>query len=210
MREILLSLVKTIVAVVGKLGYPGIIFMMFLESSFFPFPSEVVIPPAGYLASSGRLNLFLVIACGIAGSLLGALFNYWLAVRLGRPAILRLGRCFGLTEAGFTRVEKFFLHHGSFSTFIGRLVPGVRQYISFPAGLARMPLAPFILYTGLGAGIWIVILALIGYLVGNNQELVQRYSHQAFIYLLPLLVLATAIYCWRHWRQQKDKKKAGR
>ncbi len=209
MREILLSLVQTIVVVVGRLGYPGIIIMMFLESSFFPFPSEVVIPPAGYLASRGQMNLFLVVVCGVTGSIFGALFNYWLAAKMGRPAILRLGRWVGLTESGFARVEDFFHHHGGISTFIGRLIPGVRQYISFPAGLARMPLLPFIICTGLGAAIWIVILALIGYLVGNNQELIRHYSHQAFLWLLPLLILGTALYCLRHRRRQKNKKKRG-
>jgi len=156
MHKILTSVVTAIIAVVGKLGYSGIVIMMFLESSFFPFPSEVVIPPAGYLSSLGRMNIYLVVATGILGSILGALFNYWLAVKFGRPAILKFGRYFGLNETKFNRVEQLFRHHGNFSTFVGRLIPGVRQYISFPAGLARMPVTPFVLYTGLGAGIWIV------------------------------------------------------
>ncbi|HDS15034.1 MAG TPA: DedA family protein [Proteobacteria bacterium] len=188
------KLIATIVAIVGKLGYSGIVFMMFLESSFFPFPSEVVIPPAGYLSQQGEMNIFLVIAAGILGSVLGALFNYWLALRLGRPVLLRYGRYFGLTPAAFARVESYFNEHGIFGTFIGRLIPGIRQYISFPAGIARLPLLPFILATALGAGIWVVILAVIGYLVGNNQELIRHYSHQAFSILAPLLLLSCVIY----------------
>lgn len=203
MKQYLYQFVAVIVAVVGKLGYAGIIFMMFLESSFFPFPSEVVIPPAGYLASRGEMHFGLVIAAGITGSILGALFNYWLAVVLGRPAILRYGRFVGLTPPRFARVERYFTDHGHISTFIGRLLPGIRQYISFPAGLTRMKLLPFVVFTGLGAGIWVVILAVIGYYVGNNEELIRRYAHQAFYFLIPFLLVVTAIYIHRHRRQRQ-------
>ena len=202
MTELLSKIVTTIVAIVGKLGYGGIIFMMFLESSFFPFPSEVVIPPAGYLAQRGEMNFFWVVIAGIIGSVLGALFNYWLALKIGRPALIRYGRFFGLTPTVFDRVEKFFYNHGIFGTFIGRLLPGIRQYISFPAGLARLPLVPFILTTALGAGIWVLILAVIGYLVGNNQELITSYAHRAFYWLIPLLLLACLLYI------RKQSKKA--
>ena len=195
-----------IVTIVGKLGYIGIIIMMFLESSFFPFPSEVVIPPAGYLSSIGKMNIYLVIATGILGSILGALFNYWLALKFGRPAIIRFGIYFGMSESKFSRVEQLFCNHGKFSTFIGRLIPGVRQYISFPAGLVQMPLSPFIIYTGLGAGIWIIILAIIGYLVGNNQELIKQYSHQLLYYLLPAIVFVSCFYIWYQRKKRNIKK----
>jgi len=195
-----------IVTIVGKLGYIGIIIMMFLESSFFPFPSEVVIPPAGYLSSIGKMNIYLVIATGILGSILGALFNYWLALKFGRPAIIRFGIYFGMSESKFSRVEQLFCNHGKFSTFIGRLIPGVRQYISFPAGLVQMPLSPFIIYTGLGAGIWIIMLAIIGYLVGNNQELIKQYSHQLLYYLLPTLVFVSCFYIWYQRKKRNIKK----
>jgi membrane protein DedA with SNARE-associated domain len=204
-KELFFKLVAAIVAIVGKLGYGGIIVMMFLESSSFPFPSEIVIPPAAYLAERGEMNLFLVIGCGIAGSLLGALFNYWLALKLGRPALLRYGRIFGLTPEKFDRSETFLRRHGVFGTFIGRLIPVVRQYISFPAGLARMPLLPFLLATGLGAGIWVLILAAIGWLVGNNRELIMRYSHRTFYLLLPLIVAACIIYIWRQKKNSSRK-----
>jgi membrane protein DedA with SNARE-associated domain len=204
-KELFFKLVAAIVAIVGKLGYGGIIVMMFLESSFFPFPSEIVIPPAAYLAERGEMNLFLVIGCGIAGSLLGALFNYWLALKLGRPALLRYGRIFGLTPEKFDRSETFLRRHGVFGTFIGRLIPVVRQYISFPAGLARMPLLPFLLATGLGAGIWVLILAAIGWLVGNNRELIMRYSHRTFYLLLPLIVAACIIYICRQKKNSSRK-----
>ncbi len=194
MPKLFAQLATTLVAIVGQLGYPGIIVLMFLESSFFPFPSEVVIPPAAYLAQQGRMNLGAVIICGIVGSILGALCNYWLALKLGRPALLSFGRYFCLTPEKYIRSEAFLRRHGVFGTFIGRLLPIIRQYISFPAGLARMPLPPFILATGLGAGIWVAILAAIGWLVGDNRELITRYSHRTFFILLPLLLLALLLY----------------
>lgn len=181
------QIITWIVDTVSLWGYPGIIVLMFLESSFFPFPSEVVIPPAGYLASQGEMSLGLVITSGIVGSVAGACFNYWLAVKWGRPLFERYGRYVLLTPAALERSELFFNRHGHISTFVGRLLPGIRQYISLPAGLARMSLPLFIIFTALGAGIWVVILALSGYLIGNNQELIGQYLHQ--------IMIAIAIFC---------------
>ncbi len=201
------SIVTWIVNAVSALGYWGIIAMMFLESSFFPFPSEVVIPPAGYLASQGRMSFPWVIACGIIGSLLGALFNYYLALWLGRPLVLKIARPFGLTEEKFARAEEMFRTHGEISTFVCRLLPVIRQYISFPAGLARMNLFRFLLFTGLGAGIWVTILAYIGYLVGNNKELIQAYSHKSLTYILIAVIILTVLYIVWHkkWRKKATK-----
>jgi len=205
--SILGSIVTWIVSAVSALGYWGIIAMMFLESSFFPFPSEVVIPPAGYLASQGRMSFPWVIACGIIGSLLGALFNYYLALWLGRPLVLKIARPFGLTEEKFARAEEMFRTHGEISTFVCRLLPVIRQYISFPAGLARMNLFRFLLFTGLGAGIWVTILAYIGYLVGNNKELIQAYSHKSLTYILIAVIILTVLYIVWHkkWRKKATK-----
>lgn len=204
MKKYLEAIVMIIVGVVGKLGYWGIVAMMFLESSFFPFPSEVVIPPGGYLASKGEMNLFLVIFFGIVGSLLGAWFNYWLAVKLGRPLLLKYGRYVGLTEEKYTKVEHYFVEHGEIGTFVGRLIPGLRQYISFPAGLARMNIMRFSLFTGLGAGLWVVILAYIGYFVGNNPDMVKTYSHQSTIYLIGFLFVLIGGYVWYYKRKKKN------
>lgn len=167
------ELIDWIVKTVGDLGYAGIFFMMFLESSFFPFPSEVVMIPAGYLAFKGEMNLALAILMGILGSLTGALFNYWLALKLGRPFILRYGKYVLFKESSLQRMEDFFSRHGHISTFTGRLIPAVRQYISLPAGLARMNLAVFSFYTSLGAGIWVTILAVLGYTLGHNEAAIR-------------------------------------
>lgn len=202
------QIVIWIVDTVSLWGYPGIIVLMFLESSFFPFPSEVVIPPAGYLASQGEMSLSLVIAAGITGSLLGACFNYWLAVKWGRPLFERYGRYVLLTPAALEKSEKFFARHGHISTFVGRLLPGIRQYISLPAGLARMNLPLFITFTTLGAGIWVVILALAGYLIGNNQELIGQYLHQIMIgiaFLCLVLIVGYVFFSKKRLKRQTNK-----
>ncbi|TXE83589.1 DedA family protein [Campylobacter peloridis] len=162
-------------------GYWGIIFLMFVESSFFPFPSEVVMIPAGYLAHQNELNFWLCLFCGTFGALLGALLNYYLCYFLGRNIVLKICKYFGINEAKFTKFEEFFNRHGEISTFSGRLIPGLRQYISLPAGLARMNLKKFIFYTSLGAGIWCLILLILGYILGKNEDLIKEYLHLVII-----------------------------
>lgn len=190
MEEIILWLVDKI----GQLGYAGILCLMFLESTFVPIPSEVVIPPAGYLVAKGDMNMVMVIVCGITGSILGALFNYVLAVWLGRPILLKYGRYILFPPERFERVNSFFLSHGEISTFTGRLIPGLRHFISFPAGLAHMKLARFCLYTALGSALWVTILAYIGKLVGDNLELVRQYSQQALMAVLAVMAVVFIIY----------------
>ena len=175
--HIISALTAWLVDTIGRMGYTGIISLMFLESSFFPFPSEVVMPPAGYLAWKGEMSLSLVLISGIAGSLLGALFNYWIAVKFGRPFLLRWGKYFFVSPESIDKADKFFLKHGHVSTLVGRLLPVIRQYISLPAGIARMPLKVFTLYTAIGAGAWVIVLTFAGYLLGEHQELLKEYLH---------------------------------
>nr|WP_112051369.1 DedA family protein [Helicobacter sp. 15-1451] len=144
--------------------------MMFLESSFVPFPSEIAMIPAGYLAFKGEMNLFLVIISGILGSLAGSLLNYYLALYVGREILLKYGRFVGFKEETMVKMERFFEVYGPISTFSGRLIPVVRQYISLPAGAGKMNLASFCLYTSLGAGIWVSILAIFGYYIGGITD----------------------------------------
>ncbi len=188
------EIVNFILNLVGNMGYIGIFIMMFLESTFFPFPSEVAMIPAGYLASQGEMNLYLSILIGVLGSLIGALFNYYLAKIYGRRAVLKFGKYFFFNEEKLNKMERFFYKHGSFSTFTSRLIPGVRQFISLPAGLSKMPITPFILYTTMGAGIWVIILTLLGYLIGENQELINNYLHQIVTVTLTIICIATIIY----------------
>ena len=190
------TLIDWIVQTVGSLGYVGIFCMMFLESSFFPFPSEVVMIPAGYLASKGEMNLWIAIVMGVLGSVAGALFNYYLAVKLGRRLLLKYGHYVFFTNETLEKVEDFFQKHGSFSTLSGRLIPVVRQYVSLPAGLARMDLWLFCLYTAIGAGIWDTILALLGYYFGQNEALLNENLHLVTLGVITLIVVATVIYIW--------------
>ncbi|WP_425597241.1 DedA family protein [Synergistes jonesii] len=187
------------------MGYAGIAGLMFLESSFFPFPSEVVVPPAGYLAWKGEMNLFLVIASGIAGSVLGGLFNYWVAVRWGRPLFEKYGKYFFVTEESLKKAEKFFARHGHISTFTGRLLPVIRQYISLPAGLAGMPLPQFTFYTALGSGVWVVILALVGYFFGSSGEQIHSEMKKASMSLIVGCAALIAGYVVIYKRRQRKK-----
>ena len=194
------EIVNLIVNTVESLGYAGIFIMMFLESSFFPFPSEVAMIPAGLLAAQGKMSLALAIMIGIVGSLSGALFNYFLAVKFGRGFLVKYGKYFFISEETIAKTEIFFKKHGAISTFTGRLIPAVRQYISFPAGLARMDLKIFSFYTILGAGTWVTILALIGYFVGANEELAKAYTKEITIGVLAFLAI---LIFWYVRRQKK-------
>jgi membrane protein DedA with SNARE-associated domain len=188
------QLIEWLVEGVGALGYPGVVALMFLESSFFPFPSEVVIPPAGYLASRGQMNLLAVIVCGVIGSMLGALFNYYIAVKWGRKFFDRFGKYFFVSPEALDRAEAFFAKHGHISTFTARLLPVIRQYVSLPAGLARMDMFKFCLYTALGSGIWVVTLAFVGYWVGAGGDDVQAVLHRVTVVLVICCVLLVALY----------------
>ncbi len=190
------EIVNWVVNMVGSLGYIGIFVMMFLESSFFPFPSEVVMVPAGYLASKGEMSLSLAVIAGIVGSLSGAIFNYYLAKNFGRAFLLKYGKYLFLKEDSLDKLERFFKNHGEVSTFSGRLIPGVRQYISLPAGMAKMNLAKFSLYTSLGAGIWVVILTLLGYYIGENEAIIKEYLKYITIAAVTFVALVIAIYIW--------------
>lgn len=191
------ALIQWLLDTIGAMGYPGILVLMAMESSIIPVPSELVMPPAGYLAFQGKMNLAMAILCGTVGSLLGAYANYFASHYLGRPLIMKYGRYVLIPPDKFERVEQFFLKHGEISTFIGRLLPVVRHLISIPAGLSGMNHFKFSLYTLLGAGIWCTILTLIGYVIGENQALIMQYSHKALFWVVLFCASLTAVYIWR-------------
>jgi membrane protein DedA with SNARE-associated domain len=176
----------------ANLNYFTIALLMAIESTFLPLPSEVVIPFAAYKAGQGDLNVFLVIFSGTLGALCGSLINYTLAYYLGRPLVYkfagsRLGRVFLLSKEKIVHAEDYFIRNGKTSTFIGRLVPGVRHLISIPAGLAKMNLRDFMLFTFVGAGIWNIILAIIGYYLYEIRE-------QIFPYVGHILLVLGAVF----------------
>ncbi|HLO26603.1 MAG TPA: DedA family protein [Geobacteraceae bacterium] len=197
------TLIDWLLTTIGAMGYPGIFLLMAMESSVIPIPSELVMPPAGYLAHQGEMNLWAAILCGTVGSLVGAYANYFAAHYLGRPLVLKYGKYVWITEEKFAKVERFFHSHGEISTFIGRLLPVVRHLISLPAGLAGMHHWKFSLYTLLGAGIWVTVLTWIGWFIGKEQALIMKYSHQAVIGVVVFSAVLIAIYVWRHKRKSR-------
>jgi membrane protein DedA with SNARE-associated domain len=188
------EMAQTIVDLIFDWGYLGIFLLMAIESSFIPFPSEIVLIPAGYLASSGQMNIFAIMGSALGGSLVGAFINYYLALLLGRKMLKKYGKYFFIKESAVDKMDAYFAKHGHISTFIGRLIPGIRQLISIPAGLARMDLATFSIFTTLGAGIWAFILVMLGYFIGENQELIDTYLKQITVAVVGILVVLGFVY----------------
>lgn len=177
-----------------NINYLTVFLLMAVEGSFIPFPSEVVIPPAAWKAAQGELNIFLVVITGTLGALAGSLINYYLSYYLGRKLVYafadtKIAHLLLITPEKIEKAEQYFVNHGKSSTFIGRLVPGVRQLISIPAGLAKMPMKDFLIYTILGAGIWNAILAALGYFLYSQQELLSLYYHELSYAMLGLGVI---------------------
>ncbi len=186
----------------NNMSYLSITLLMTIESSFIPFPSEVVIPPAAYVAGKEDstlhvtdnyiLNVLLIVLFGTIGALLGAIINYLLAMWLGRPIIYafadsKVGHLCLLSSEKVKKAEDYFNDHGKVSTFVGRLIPGIRQLISIPAGLSKMNFGQFLLYTFLGASIWNIVLALLGYIAHGQMDLIHKYSHELSIAIMALL-----------------------
>jgi dedA family protein len=190
------NIVNFLVQIVGDWGYWGIFCLMALESSFFPFPSEIVMIPAGYLVQKGQMNALLAFFSGVSGSLAGALFNYYLCYFFGRNFVSKFGKFVGINDEKMAKFESFFNKYGEISTFNGRLIPGVRQYISLPAGLAKMNIIKFSEFSALGAGIWVAILIGVGYLLGDNEALIKEYLHIITIALIIFVLLLTLVYLW--------------
>ena len=216
MTELLIEYVQ-LGAELGRTWGPLIVLvLMAVESSFIPFPSEVVMIPAGFKAARGEYlpadpvaGLAVAVVAGILGSLIGAFVNYGLSLKLGRPFLYRYGRYFFLSPASLERAEELFRRHGEITTFVCRLIPAIRQLISIPAGLSRMRFGRFALFTGLGAGIWVIILSLVGFALGKGtremsyEELV--HAGEAMIranlgWIFGGLLLIIVVYIWVHRR----------
>lgn len=209
------EMITKLVELIGHWGYGGVFVLMTLESTFVPVPSELVIPPAAYLSAlpdhPHHMNLFAVILMGTLGSIAGASFNYVLAQWVGRPFIMKYGKFILLPPHKFEKMEKFFIKHGEFGTFTGRLILGVRHFISFPAGLAKMHFGKFVFYTGVGSAIWCTVLAVIGYGIGRasrnmtpeqlNELFTKQGKMAAYIAAAVCFVLIAGYVAW-----QKRKK----
>jgi membrane protein DedA with SNARE-associated domain len=199
------------------LNYWTITLLMTIESSFIPFPSEIVVPPAAYhAASTGEMNLFLIILSATVGACLGALINYFLALWIGKPLVYKfadskIGHLCLLDGSKVQKAEEYFNQHGAISTFVGRLIPAIRQLISIPAGLAKMSLHKFIGFTALGAGIWNVVLALLGYYLERvvpEEELIStvtEYSHEIGYTIAAVVFAALAFIIIRNIIRKRKK-----
>ncbi len=203
------------------LNYVTVTMLMALESSFIPFPSEVVVPPAAYQAcnpdnatlyvtDSPFINITLIVLVATLGALIGAFINYYLSRFLGRPIVYwfadsKLGHFLLLDSEKVKKAEDYFIEHGNSSTFIGRLVPGIRQLISIPAGLAKMNIGAFTLYTILGSGSWNIILAILGYVAHGKQDLINQYSHELSYVLLALGVLFIVYLLYSGLKKKRKK-----
>lgn len=195
-----------------NMNYVTITTLMTIESSFIPFPSEVVIPPAAYVACNEEndMNIILIVIFGTLGSLIGALINYFLSKWLGRPIIYsfadsKFGHLCLLSGEKVKRAEDYFNEHGNISTFIGRLIPAIRQLISIPAGLAKMKLPNFIGFTLLGAGIWNVVLASLGYFAHGQQDMIDKYSHEIGYVIAGIVFAVIAFYVIRYFIRKRKK-----
>jgi membrane protein DedA with SNARE-associated domain len=171
--------------------YWTIFLLMAIESTFLPFPSELVIPPAAFKAASGDMNIFLIILAGSMGAIAGSLFNYYLAKLLGRRLLLKfvnthLAHLMMIDQSAIEKTEKYFIDHGKTSTLIGRLIPGIRHLISIPAGLANMKIRDFILYTAIGATAWNIILALLGYFFYSQQGVFEKYYKEMIVVIVAI------------------------
>lgn len=204
LNDTLLALFEVLIEALKSLSYAGIFFLMALESSIIPVPSEAVLIPAGVLIARGEMSLFLTLLAAVAGGLVGALASYYLALTLGRKAltafIRRYGRFILLDEQSILRTEQYFVQHGEITIFIARLLPIVRHLISLPAGFGRMPLGKFCFYTSLGAALWAIVLLALGFYVGENLELVHQHLTTITMGAIALSALMLLLYLW--WKKR--------
>ena len=204
----------------AHMNYASITALMAVESSFIPFPSEVVIPPAAFVANQPdsvlyatdvyAINVLIIVLFGTLGAMIGALINYYLSRWLGRPIIYKfadskLGHLLLLSGVKIERAEVYFREHGNVSTFVGRFIPGIRQLISIPAGLSKMKMLPFLFYTFLGAFIWNCVLALLGYVAAGNIDLIKEYSHELSVAILIIVVLVIVFFVAKHFISSAKK-----
>lgn len=188
------QIVDFLVSTIGASGYLGIFVLMAIESSVIPLPSEIVMIPAGFLVSQGKMGFFWVVVAGTFGSILGSLVNYALAQTLGRKFIYGILRYFFISEEFMQKVERYFAKHGHITVFLSRFLPGVRHVISIPAGLAKMDMKKFLFYTGAGAAAWCSVLAYLGYALGQDQELIRTYLRNTTVAVFAFAAVIVMIY----------------
>jgi membrane protein DedA with SNARE-associated domain len=210
-EKILAALAQFIIGVISASGYFGVALLMAIESACIPLPSEVIMPFAGYLVHTGRLNLFLVATAGAIGCNLGSAVAYWIGAWGGRPLVERFGRFVLMSRHDLDRVTHYFEKYGSITVFVARLLPVVRTFIALPAGIAKMPQLRFHIYTFLGSWPWCFVLAYVGEKLGASWESDPRFKeafHRFHLVVLVLLVVGFAWFVWSHWRNRSREEAA--
>ncbi|HET8535078.1 MAG TPA: DedA family protein [Sphingomicrobium sp.] len=201
-----------IIAVISAGGYLGVVLLMAIESACIPLPSEIVMPFAGYLVSTGQFNLIAAATAGAIGCNLGSTIAYYVAVYGGRPVIERWGRYVLIRTSDLDRAERLFDRYGSAMVFVGRLLPVIRTFIAFPAGLARMRMLPFQIYTFVGSWIWCFALAYAGFILGdrwNSDPQFRRIYHALDIVVVIAILAGLGWFLWSHWPRRKEPKNGG-
>lgn len=203
MGQLIGMLAGFVIATISRLGYGGIVLLMGIESACIPMPSEIIMPFSGYLVFKGSLVLWLVALAGAVGCLVGSWFAYAVGAWGGRPLVERYGKYVLISRRDLDRVERWFACHGDITIFVGRLLPVIRTFIAFPAGIARMPLWRFSLYTFVGSLIWCWALALIGLKLGENWDTLGVYFHRFDAVIAVAVLVAVVLYVWRHVREMR-------
>lgn len=199
------DLFARIIEIVVSLGYPGIFIMTFIEGTFVPIPSELTLIPAGYLVSKGEFAFWRVFFVASVGTFAGALFCYYIARFIGRKLLLKYGRYLWIDDKKLLRIEDFFKKHGSISVFIGRMLPAIKHVISFPAGLGRMSIKIFSIYSAAGSFIWVFIVVKLGYLIGDNEAMIGRYMKKLNIFLIVAIVAVIIAYALSRFLRKRIK-----
>lgn len=196
-------LVNFVVGVIGFFGYAGVFVLMFLESCGIPVPSEAIMPFSGFLVVMGKMSFWPLVVIGALGNLFGSLLAYWIGKKGGRPWLEKYGRYLLISKHDLDLADKWFSHYGDATVFAGRLLPVVRTYISFPAGVAKMDLKKFSFYTLAGALPWSALFAWLGVKLGSHWELVREKLHNFDLAILVALILLVGLYIWRHYKQSR-------
>jgi membrane protein DedA with SNARE-associated domain len=206
-EKILAPVVAFIAAVIGAMSYPGIVLLMAIESACIPLPSEAIMPFAGYLVSIGKMNLWLAGLAGAIGCNLGSVVGYWLGAKGGRPAILRYGRYVLMSRHELDRVDRWFARWGEITVFVARLLPVVRTFIAFPAGVAKMNQLRFHAYTFLGSLPWCLVLAYAGKKLGDNWGSLKVYFHKADFIIIGVVVLGLVWFVWNRIKTLRQERR---
>lgn len=196
-------LANFVIAVIDKIGYFGLFILMFVESCGVLMPSEVIMPFSGFLVANGRLNFWLVAIIGALGNLSGSLLAYWIGYRGGRPLIEKYGKYLLISKHDLDLADRWFSKYGEFTVFISRILPVVRTFISFPAGIAEMNIKTFSIYSFLGALPWTIALTYAGVKMGENWELIRQKLHSFDLAIVIVLVILIVLYIWRHIKHSK-------